>query len=106
MYISFVNKILTYFLIYYVILILLVGTFGEHYEDNLAIILLSYGLPLFLTIVLFVVAIGFVIYELIKSEPIEKKTVFIASVKMSLAILPMVHFTNWHINVITFLKAI
>ena len=89
-----VNKVLTVLLIYCVGLILLSGMFGKHIEDDLARILLMYGVPLIIVALLYLVAIGFEIHSYIKVKTMAYRLALLASIKMALAVIPMFFLNN------------
>lgn len=92
--IKLVNRLLTFLLVYYVLLVLLSGLFGKHIEDDIARIFVLYGIPLLISIILFTVALGFEIHTFVKSSVINVKLLVPACIKMAVAVIPMFYLNN------------
>ena len=102
--IRIVNKALTYLLIYYVVLVLLSGVLGSSIEDDIARIFILYSVPLVIIIGLYLVAIGFEMHSYMKTKTITYWPVVVASIKATLAVLPMLFLNNSLGNLLAVLR--
>lgn len=102
--ISTVSKLLTYLIIYYLLLVVLIGIFGNSIEDDIAHIFLLYGIPLLLICIFYLISVTFEISDYLKTKNMQFNKVIITSFKMAIAILPMFFLNNSLGNLLAILR--
>ena len=101
---STLSKSLNYLLIYFVVLFLLKGMFGNDLVDDLVHIAILYGIPLFIFIIIYLVTMAFELHAYIKSKNINVGILSIVSIKMGLSIVPMLYLDNTLVSLLSKLR--
>jgi len=83
------NKILSYFLLYVILIIIYLGLFGEHLDADLVHFVYLYAIPVLLIIILSIASALNEIQSYIKNKEINVKLLSITFIKLNIAIFPI-----------------
>jgi len=83
------NKILTYFIFYVILVIIYLGMFGEHLDADLVHFVYLYAIPILIIIVLSIATAVYEIRGYLKSKETNAKLLIITFIKLNIATLPI-----------------
>lgn len=99
------NKAINFFLIYGLLLILVLSVFNADVVANMAYIVMLYGPPLLIFIVLYFVTAGIEIYQYQKEHKANFVLLTKITIKIIVAVSPMFFLNNHMANIMAALNA-
>lgn len=98
------NKSVNYLLLYLVILVLLIGMFGNDVVNDMVRFTYLYGIPLFTFIILYLVTFIIEIYNNFTRKLIKKRLLAIITMKLCIGITPMFYLDNSFASLLSALR--